>query len=277
MKLKVIDVINSNSYYFKLPRWDRLYNGLYINGEKIDQTLLEIGFTFSKDDKVGYIPSIGEILHYEKDVKIMSKDEYNSMPTYYDSNTPDEDVLVCISNRKKLKGYKPVYKELTIQPYELEVIGSIESTGSDFILSSMSSQTSKPMYSIDANNISLDEYNKLSREYSSIAVFEEPDRGYLRFVEVNKKFAFNDSYPFNEQPNLVMFDNLDDAKKEEDSIRSKVREHVIKCIGNLSDEKKMSIISYLKNTKRAKTTEIMINMIDILINDLSEFKDKFKL
>ena len=74
-----------------------------------------------------------------------------------------------------------------------------------------------------------------------------------------------------------MFDNLDDAKKEEDSIRSKVREHVIKCIGNLSDEKKMSIISYLKNTKRAKTKEIMINMIDILINDLSEFKDKFKL
>ena len=277
MKLKVIDIVNKNAYYFRLPKWDNLYEGLYINGEKKDQTSLEIGFTFSKDDRVGYMPNIREILHYEKNGKRMSKDEYNSMPTYYDSDTPDEDVLVCIANRKKLEGYKPVYKELTIQPYELEVIGSIESTGSDFILPSVSSQTSKPIYSIDANNISLDEYNKLSREYSSIAVFEKPDRGYLRFVEVNKKYAFNDSYPFNELRNLLMFDSLGDAKKEEDSIRSKVREHVIKSIGNLSDEKKMSIIYYLKNTKRAKTKEIMINMIDILINDLSEFKDKFKL
>ena len=277
MKLKVIDVVNKNAYYFRNNRWDRLYKGLYINGEKVDETLLEIGFTFSKDDSVGYMPSSKELLHYEKDGKILSVDEYNAMPTYYDSDTPDEDVLVRISNRKKLEGYNPVYKELAIQPYELEVIGSIESTGSDFILPSVSNQTAKPIYLIDANNISLDEYNKLSREYSSIAVFEKPDRGYLRFVEVNKKYAFSDCYPFNERPNPVIFDKLDDARKEEGSIRLKVRERVMKCIGNLSDEKRVSIISYLKNTKRAKTRRAMIDMIDILIDDLSEFKDEFKL
>lgn len=277
MKLKVIDVVNKNAYYFRNNRWDRLYNGLYINGEKVDETLLEIGFTFSKDDSVGYMPSSKELSHYEKDGKILSVDEYNAMPTYYDSDTPDEDVLVRISNRKKLEGYRPVCKELTIQPYELEAIGSIESTGSDFILPSVSSQTAKPIYMIDANNISLDEYNKLSREYSSIAVFEKPDGGYLRFVKVNKKYAFSDCYPFNERTNPVIFDKLDDARKEEGSIRLKVRERVMKCIGNLSDEKRVSIISYLKNTKRAKTRRAMIDMIDILIDDLSEFKDEFKL
>ncbi|MGL5261136.1 MAG: hypothetical protein ACRC9P_02000 [Bacteroides sp.] len=277
MKLKVIDVVNKNAYYFRNNRWDRLYKGLYINGEKVDETLLEIGFTFSKDDSVGYMPSSKELLHYEKDGKILSVDEYNAMPTYYDSDTPDEDVLVCISNRKKLEGYNPVYKELTIQPYELEVIGSIESTGSDFILPSVSSQTMASVYLIDANNASLDEYNKLSKKYSSIAVFEEPNRGYLRFTKVNKEYPFDNCYPFNERPSPVVFDNLDDARKEENSIRSKVRERVMKCIGNLSNEKKVSIISYLKNTKRAKTRRAMIDMIDILIDDLSEFKDEFKL
>ena len=277
MKLKVIDVINSNSYYFKLPRWDRLYNGLYINGEKINDISLEIGFTFSKDDSVGYMPSSKELLHYEKDGKILSVDEYNAMPTYYDSDTPDEDVLVRISNRKKLEGYRPVYKELTIQPYELEVIGSIESTGSDFIFPSVSNQTMASVYLIDANNVSLDEYSKLSKKYSSSAIFEKPDRDYLRFTKVNKEYPFNDCYPFNERPNPVIFDNLDDARKEEDSIRSKVRERVMKCIGNLSDEKRVSIISYLKNTKKAKTRESMIDMLDILIDDLSDFKDNFEL
>lgn len=282
MKLKVIDVINSDSYYFKLPKWDSLYNGLYINGEKINDISLEIGFTFNKDDSVEYMPKNKEILHYEKNGEILSKDEYSNMPTYYDSDTAEEDVLTRISNRKKLEGYKPVYKELILQPYEIEVVGSIESTGSDFILpsvsnQSVSNQTAKPIYLIDANNISLDEYNKLSREYSSIAVFEKPDSGYLRFVKVNKKYAFSDCYPFNERPNPVIFDKLDDARKEEGSIRLKVRERVIKCIGNLSDEKRVSIISYLKNTKRAKTRRAMIDMIDILIDDLSEFKDNFEL
>lgn len=277
MKLKVIDVANKNAYYFKNNRWDRLYRGMYINGEKVDETLLEIGFTFSKDDSVEYMPSSKELLHYEKDGKILSVDEYNAMPTYYDSDTPDEDVLVCISNRKKLEDYRPVYKELTMQPYELEVIGSIESTGSDFILPSVSNQPMASVYLIDANSISLDEYNKLSREYSSIAVFEKPDRGYLRFVKVNKKYAFSDCYPFNERSNPVIFDKLDDARKEENSIRSKVRERVMKCIGNLSDEKRVSIISYLKNTKRAKTRRAMIDMIDILIEDLTEFKSDFNL
>ena len=116
MKLKVIDVVNSNAYYYRQPKWDRLYKGLYINGERVDDALLEIGLTFSKDDSVGYMPNCEELLHYEKDGKILSVDDYDAMPTYYDSDTPDEDVLVRISNRKKLEGYRPVYKELTIQP-----------------------------------------------------------------------------------------------------------------------------------------------------------------
>lgn len=60
-------------------------------------------------------------------------------------------------------------------------------------------------------------------------------------------------------------------------MKLKVRERVMRCIGNLSNEKTVSIISYLKNTKRAKTRRAMIDMIDILIDDLSEFKDEFKL
>mgnify|MGYP001193052302 FL=1 len=277
MKLKVIDVINSNSYYFKLPRWDRLYNGLYINGEKINDISLEIGFTFNKDDSVEYMPVNKEILHYEKNGEILSKDEYNNMPTYYDSDTAEEDVLVRISNRKKLEGYKPVYKELILQPYEIEVVGSIESTGSEFILSSISNQTSETVYLIDTNRVTLDEYHKLSMKYADIAIFEKPDRSYLRFTKINNNYAFRDSYPFIERVNPIAFDNLTDAKKEEQNIRLMVRDTVIKHIGKLSDLKKLSIISFLKNTKKAKTRESMIDMLDILIDDLSDFKDNFEL
>ena len=277
MKLKVIDIVGSNSYYFRLPKWDRLRHTLYVNNKKVDPVVLEIGFTFSMHDEVGYMPSSKILKHYEKNGEVLSIEQYNSMPTYYNSDTPDDEVLVCINNKKKLEGYKPVYEEPSIQPCEIEVIGSIQRTGSDFIRPSISNNSSECVYLLDVNEVTLDEYDKLRHKYSHIATFEFSDRHYLRFTKVNNKFAFDDRYPFKERTNPLIFENLDDAKKEEESIREKVRQSVRNCIGKLSDEKRVSIISYLKNTKRAKSKEAMAGMIDILIEDLTEFKSDFNL
>lgn len=277
MKLKVIDIVGSNSYYFRLPKWDRLRHSLYINNKEVDPVVLEIGFTFSKDDSVGYMPSSKILKHYERNGEVLSIEQYNSMPTYYDSDTPDDEVLVCINNKKKLEGYKPVYEEPSIQPCEIEVIGSTQRTGSDFIRPSISNNSSECVYLLDVNEVTLDEYDKLRHKYSHTATFKVPDRHYLRFVQVNKKFPFDDRYPFTERNNPLIFENLDDAKKEEESIREKVRQSVRNCIGKLSDEKRVSIISYLKNTKRAKSKKAMADMIDILIEDLTEFKSDFNL
>lgn len=277
MKLKVIDVVGSNSYYFRLSKWDGLRHTLYVNNKEVDPVVLEIGFTFSMHDEVGYMPSSKILKHYEKNGEVLSIEQYKSMPTYYDSDTPDDEVLVCINNKKKLEGYKPVYEEPSIQPCEIEIIGSIQRTGSDFIRPSISNNSSGCVYLLDVNEVTLDEYDKLRHKYSHIATFEFSDRHYLRFTKVNNKFAFEDRYPFTERNNPLIFENLDDAKKEEESIREKVRQSVRNCIGKLSDEKRLSIISYLKNTKRAKSKAAMADMIDILIEDLTEFKSDFNL
>lgn len=277
MKLKVIDIVGSNSYYFRLPKWDRLRHTLYVNNKKVDPVVLEIGFTFSMHDEVGYMPSSKTLKHYERNGEVLSIEQYNSMPTYYDSSTPDDEVLVCINNKKKLEGYKPVYEEPSIQPCEIEIIGSIQRTGSNFIRSSISNNSSECVYLLDVNEVTLDEYDKLRHKYSHVATFETSDRSYLRFTRVNNKFAFGDRYPFTERNNPLIFENLDDAKKEEESIREEVRQSVRNCIGKLSDEKRLSVIAYLKNIKRAKSKGAMADMIDILIEDLTEFKSDFNL
>lgn len=78
---------------------------------------------------------LGKVLsHYENDSgHRMSIEEFESKPTYYDNETPDEEVLRRIANKKEVEGFKPVGFDRDTKIVELNIIGYMEDTGSLFI------------------------------------------------------------------------------------------------------------------------------------------------
>lgn len=278
MSVKVLEIKGKNSYLIKE---DRLSNySYYLNGEEISKELIKFNFIISKDDKFQYNKKSQILVEYRRGDEVMSVEEYKSKPTYYFDDTSDEDVLRRIANKKELEGFEPVCKDSEIEDVDLNVIGFIENTGSNFIHSSISARWSNNefLYTLFIANITIDEYKKLAIEYAGHAKFQEPDRGYLRFTKINNNYVFGDHYPFCEHKNSSVFYSLDEAKAEEANIRGAVRRRVENHVfsNNKTEYKNIQILSQLKTIKKLKSKKSMDELINVLIKDLQDYMSKVK-
>lgn len=280
MKIKVVEIVGQDAYLIK-DRQLNDYIDIYIDGNKIDSNLKSQNIVVRKNSKIEYMPTSKTVIEYSNGFKTMTIEEFKNKPTHYSEGSKEEEVLRAIANRKELKDFYPVYKEETLELVEVEVYGNIQKTGSDFISCVVTGTwDSQPtVYMLNTNAATVDEYKKIVNKYSSQAVFDKLDKTYLRFAKINGSYAFNDYYPFAECSKDKVYTSLEEAIAEEDKIRSMVRDRSMSYIfrDKLSDSKTFSIISYLKSVKKAKTKEVMDEMLSIIIDDLVNYKKEINL
>jgi hypothetical protein len=274
-KIEVIEIAEKEAYLVKSNRINTYNRSYLLNGNIINELVLKEGFVIDKNDKLQVISKSKELIYYKRENELMSVEEYKSKNTFYDSDSSEEETLRAIANKKKLKGYEPIYVDPKPIDVECDVVGFIIDTGSKFIESAINCKYSdKPvLFYTDAGEIAMDEYNKLRIKYSEHAMFEIPDRNYLRFVKINDNFVFSHFKPFGNADYRRSFTSLDDAKKEEAWARNEVKSIVEKNVFNkeITKTKKLQILDNLRLIKRLKTLKSKDESIDVLIKDLSDY------
>lgn len=275
--LEVLELKGKDCYFFR----NSSQIEIFLNKEKLSTYMLSKGFVFNKEDKLQYL-SPKTIAYYKRGTEEVSVEWFNNKNTYYDSGYSEEDVLIAIANRKEKEGFEPVYSEQKLLDFNLNVVGQIEDTGSDFIQNAINLNgyySKGSLYTLEINRVTIDEYRKLKEKYEAHATFEKLDRSYLRFAKINGKYAFNDNYPFTQISTEKLFTSLEDAVKEETKVRDAVRLAVRKAVfgSGLTKTKRESLISYLRNVTKAKTKETADEMLNIIIEDLKDFKNNIKI
>lgn len=277
MKLKALDIKGTSSYLIKNGTIDNYIN-ILLNGKSIDNLMKRSDMVISSLDKLTYDSGNKSLLKYRRDDEIMTIEDYKSKPQSYCSETPEEDVLRAIANKKELVGFEPVYSESSVGDVELEIIGYIEDTKSEFISCAVTNKysTNATIYTVRGVATACDEYKRLAEEYSNHANFHfEKDRNYLRFTKINNKYAFNDGYPFSEYCYVKNFTNLAQAQAEEADVRHMVKAIVVKNVfGEEPTEcKTAQIISSLQLIKLIDTKAGIVDVIDALILDLTNYNN----
>jgi hypothetical protein len=280
--IKLLQIKETGDWYLRPGDINHYIGGNgFLDGVELRDNNNRYGMVISKDSKLQYETGKYNISHYENNGITMSKEEYDSKPTYYDEDSTDEETLRAIANKKEVQGFEAVYFKSELKDYKIEVLGYIENTTSSFITCTIKDQyASHPIvYTVHKNRITTDEYSVLAEKYKDQAKFEKLDRAYLRFNKVDGNFVFDDTYPFSEGEYNCVFTNLEDAQKKEEEIRILVRKAIEKHIfrKGLNDLKKTNIISYLTKVKKAKTRELANSMLDLLIDDLNEYKNNIEL
>lgn len=272
--IRVLEIKGKKAYLISGKTLDGhltfLLNGAIISNERKRDDIV-----INSDDKLQFLSSSKSIINYIRADETISVDEYESKPQWYDEDDSDEHVLSVIANKKELSGFEPNYKDPTPEDVELSIDGYIEDTGSKFISCTISGRYSKNpiLYTTCGNRIAMDEYNILRNKHSDHAKFEIPDRSYLRFVKINNKYAFCDSYPFCDNQYRNTYSNIDKARAEESTIRLAVRNRMDRAIfsDELSEIKSIQFLSQLKAIKKLKTKKAMDAVLSILIDDVSDY------
>ena len=274
MEVNVLEFKNGN-HLVKSGELNRSFE-FSLNGDKMVNVMRNNDLILSKDDVLCYIPRQNTIVNYIREGVSMSTDEYQSKPQYHDEENTDDEIIEAINNRRELEGFKPVYEKVEPTPVSINVVGFIEDTGSKFISCAIKcSQFTKVsnVYSISGRLISLDEYEKLSNEFSDHARFGTPDRPYLRFTKINGKYAFEDFKPFGDREYFETFTQLEDAKEAEEKTRERVRNKVNLAVfkNEITAYKNNQILTHLKIIKKTKTVKAKNELLYMLISDLSEY------
>jgi len=275
MNVKVLEIKGAESYLMAQSRYDH-HLKLALNGVIVTDSVREIGLSFSKSDKLQHLPSSKKLVEYRRGDEVMSVEDYQSKPQYYDDERSDEYVLRAIANKKELAGFEPHQEDPELEDVELEVVGYIEDTKSLFISCSVQGQFSKAavLYTVNPQKIAMDEYLKLMAEYGDHARFNKPDRNYLRFVQINGEYAFNQSYPFGDYDYTKDTASLDEAKAVETEVRDMTRSAVKSSVftKSITDEKKTQILSSLRTIKKLRTKKSMDELLSVLIKDIQEYQ-----
>jgi len=276
MSLNVIEIEGKDAFLIRKNTLE--YRRYFLNGVELSNDFTKEDFIVQRSDTFQECSKNKELFEYRKDDKVMSISDYKTKPTWYDEDSSDEETLRAIANKKELAGFKPQYKEPKKENVEFNIIGKITDTGSTFIFCTIKDeyyQEDVVLYTLHVQKIAMDEYKKLCNEHKTQAVFEMPDRNYLRFVKINNNYAFGDYYPFGDFNYKKTYLNLLDAKKEEINIRSMVKKHVKKAVfkENLTKEKTFSLINQLINVKELPSKLSMDEMLTIVINDLRNYKN----
>ena len=279
MKIKVLEVNDSKGrMVVKGTLNDHCNFMYYVDGEFVDEKMSRgSNIIIGCSEKLQCKSKSKSLTGYTDGSTTISREEYQSKPQSYYDDSVEADVLRAIANRRELKDYKPVYKEPEMEDVEVEVVGYINDTGSDFIVCSVGTKGYPKKgfaeYMVRGGSVAMDEYKKLSDKYSKHGSFEAPDRVYLRFVRVNGEYVFGDQWPFSDRDHLSSHLSLDDAKNEEKKIRDAVA-HVVKNAifrEALSPIKAHDILTTLIEVREAGTKKAMVQVLDGLIKNLKEY------
>lgn len=280
MTIKVLEIIGKDLFLVK-PGIIDSYIDIFINRNEVHSELKQKGFVFNSDDIIEFRPRNKTIVEYKKGKRTMTTEEFNSKRTYYDSDSTEEETLRAIANRKEVEGFEPVYKDSEFEIVELDIYGKVEDTNSDFIKCSITDRWSSQgasIYTLDENRISVDEYKKLKAKYSEHARFSDLDRNYIEFAKINGNYVFTNSM-FSEKRNEKVYLDLETAQQREKEIReiiqNKVKERIFP--ESITSEKRLMIISHLKSIKKAKSKVVMDEMLQILIDDIQDYKKQIEL
>ena len=211
-----------------------------------------------------------EVLHYTHPTKgIMSVDEYNErfkgnfsdfMDEYGDVEYPDIDTEYnCKKEIAKLLEFTAVHKDLpsTWEPVGVDVIGHLDNTGSEFIVTpakigKTSHRESEGWYKVEVSYIAVDEYKKIYKEESKH--MENPCNvvNKLKNMKVKDKTPFYNARWGNANV-VVVLDDLDMAKATEASVRRQVRTSIyeIICPCLSGDIKSSQILKELKDISKS--------------------------
>ena len=264
---------NNREGYMVLKDSVKSYYTYFLNGK---ETKL-INNLVIPEDAVIKIRKDGKILKdYRRGNQILSKEEYQSKPQTYDSYSSEEHTLRALANRKELEGFEPFYELNPTEDVEINIVGYVEYTGSNFISSKITSCWRTPSidYVLYVNLVTMDEYNILKEEYKDQGKFETPDRRYLRFVKVNNKYAFSDGYPFGDYDYIRKYNTIEEAQAEEEKVRHMVRTAVTNSIfpkNTISLVKAEEILSQLKLINKLKTKLEINNALNLVIKDLDNY------
>lgn len=274
MKIKVLEIIGKDAFLIKANELSSSV-AYYINRNMIHPELKNKGMTFKKDDVIEILPSFKEIIGYKKEDILLSVEDFKSKRTYYDSDSTEEETLRAIANRKEIEGFEPIYKEIDFEKVELDVYGNIHDTNSNFIHCGITDRwNNKPLvYTLNQNAIAVDEYNKLKNKYSTHAKFDKLDRNYIEYAQINGNYVFTNSNMFSEKRNDKLFQSLDDAITEEKLIRDAINRIVKNRIfpENIDPNKRLMILGHLRAIKKAKSKNVMDEMLQILIEDIQDY------
>ena len=278
MKLKAFKINNSSSVFVPISeiRNQGGYNYFYINGEDINVHDSEfVGIVLSSDDNFQYKSKSKIVKEYVRGDEAMSIKEYRSVPTCYDEDSSEEQVLNAISRRRELEGFNPVYIDAPIKDVEIEINGSIENTGSRFIKPSFKSDysQSESIYTVNGKDIAIDEFDTLAEKYKDHATFYN-NKNYLEYAKINGNYAFDNSIVFSERTNCIICTSLNEAQKEEENIRNKVRLYALRHIfkkDKLTEYKASQILERLNFIANHKTLKSMKESIAMLAKDLERY------
>lgn len=275
MDINVLEFKESNNYLIKSGELN--YSTQYtLNGKKIEKVVRNGDLVITDKDVLEYIPQERTITHYKKgDVK-MSIKEYEAIPKYFDEYNTDSEIVEIIKEKKKAEGFIAVYQKVEPCPINIVVVGLIEDVGSKFIsfvIHGNSFHTVSNLYSISGRTVSMDEYKKMSRELAEHATFGTDNRTYLRFMKINGNYAFNDGNPFGDYSYIESFTDLKKAKEAEETVRQSVRDAVNSEVfkKEFTSQKNIKILSKLRTIKKLKTAKAKNELIDILIDDISDY------
>lgn len=274
-----MDVLEIKGTECFLVRKRQLNRNYYLNGEMLYDKLINDKVVINKNDNFQYKKD-KVLIDYRNGEKVISIEEYNSKPQYYDDENTDEEVLRAIANKKELEGFRPNYNENVFENVDINIVGSIENTESYFIECNIQSIYKKDpvVYTVNGGKIAMDEYMILSKKYSSQAKFGKPDRNYLRFVKINNNYAFSDTKPFGDWAYRDNFTNLKLAKDCEKQIRESVRRVVKKHLfkEKLTEYKAVQLLGQINLVKKSTSIENMVQQLDLISNDLEKYVNSIK-
>lgn len=280
MKIKVLEIIEKEAFLIKAFELSD-YHDFYINKNLIDNKAKKHEIILKKTDSIEILPRQKEIIGYKKEDSFITVEEYKSKPTYFDSDSSEEETLRAIANRKEIDGFEPVFKEIDFEKVEVEVYGFIEDTKSKFIhcgITDRFNSKNPNVYILNENKIAVDEYNILKDKYSSHGKFSNLDRNYIEFAKINGHYAFSRS-DFSEKRADKLFSKLETAIQYEKELRERIRKIVKARLfpEKIQDDKRLLIMSHLKAIKKAKSKNVMDEMLQILIEDLQDYKKEVEL
>lgn len=280
MKIKALEIIGKEAFLIKAFELSD-YHDFYINKNVIDNKAKKNEIILKKTDSIEILPRQKEVIGYKKDDSFLSLEEYKSKPTYFDSDSSEEETLRAIANRKEIEGFEPIYKEIDFETVEIEIYGFIEDTNSKFIhcgITDRFNSKNPNVYILNENKIAVDEYNILKDRYSSHGKFSNLDRNYIEFAQINGSYAFTKS-EFSEKRVDKLFAKLESAIQFEKELRERIRKIVKSRLfpEKIQDDKRLLIMSHLKAIKKAKSKTVMDEMLQILIEDLQDYKKQVEL
>jgi len=280
MKIDVIEIVKTDSIFI-IEQTLLDYQKCFLNGEEISTQIKRKGLIINKDDKLQFLPSNKTLTHYKRGDEFLSIKEFNSKPQSYNDKSTDEQVLHAIANKKELEGFEAVYEDSKLEDIELNIVGFLDDTGSEFIKGVIQSRYSsdKVLYTVYGKEIAMDEYKANELKYKNIARFYlEEGKTNINYAKINGNYCFNNVYYCGDQNYISHHTTLEEAKEQENKIRSVVRVWIKRAIDGypVSHYNISNTLVTLKNIKKMKTKKTMDELIDVAISNIEEYFNLLK-